>query len=65
MEKKGVRPMERPAHSPSKSPLDDRDLEIYVLKVEDVLTMIHHAMVARSTETASNDEAAKVDAPVI
>ncbi len=37
--------MERPAHSPSKSPLDDRDLEIYVLKVEDVLTMIHHAMV--------------------
>ena len=57
--------MERPVHSPSKSPLDAEDLEVYVLKVEDVLTMIHHEITVRRAEVVGNDEAAKVDAPVV
>lgn len=64
-EKKGVRPMERPVHSPSKSPLDAEDLEVYVLKVEDVLTMIHYEITVKRAEEVGNDEVAKVDAPVV
>jgi hypothetical protein len=66
MEKKGVRPMERSAHSPFKSPLDDRELlEVFWLRVVDVMTMIDHELAARSAAAAAKEESAKVDAPVI
>jgi hypothetical protein len=57
--------MDRPLRSPSKSPLDEqRAIEIYRLKIDDVLTMIDHHLIAQAA-TASETDALKVDAPAV